>query len=100
MAKMSFGLRNFARFPVKNAESMLNLFMIRQDNNGIADVRTFSTWTTALQDAQTLVDEVCLGYPEGEISDEERVFDDEECCWQTPDGLNHVFLYETELRDE
>ena len=74
--------------------------VIRQDNNGIADVRTFSTWTTALQDAQALVDEVCRGYPDGWIPDEERVFDEEECCWQTPDGLNHVFLYETELRDE
>jgi len=73
--------------------------VIRLDVNGFCDVSTFSNRTSALGNVQDQIDEICRGYPKGKFSVRQKTFDEGECLWQTMDGLNYVFLYQTELID-
>jgi hypothetical protein len=73
--------------------------VIRLNGDGLRDVSTFSSRAIALDKVQEHIDEICRGYTKAKIPISQRTFDQEECCWQTRDGLNHVFLYETELMD-
>jgi len=74
--------------------------VLRLNVDGLCDVSTFSSRSIALSRVQEQINEICLGYPKVKIPIKQRTFDEDECCWQTMDGLNHVFLYQTELIDE
>jgi len=73
--------------------------VIRLNMDEICDVSTFSNRTTALGKIQDHIDEICQGYPKGKFSIRQKTFDEGECLWRTMDGLNQVFLYQTELID-
>ena len=74
--------------------------VIRLNMDEICDVSTFSNRTIALGNVQDQINEICQGYPKGKFSIRQKTFDEGECLWGTGDGLNQVFLYQTELIDE
>lgn len=73
--------------------------VIRLDVDGRCDVHTISNRKAALRKAQDHVDEISKNYPQGKLPEGQRIFDEEEGIWRTPDNYNQVFLYETELID-
>ena len=71
--------------------------VLRPDESGGYLLDSFITGDAALRKAQKLVDEICQEYPKGMLSEKARTFDADLGYWETPEGCNPIYLYQTDL---